>query len=301
MPGIIKTADIQVSARQIDFVTSFARNWEALREIMGITRPIKKIPGAVLKTKYAEGTLESGKVAEGEKIPRSKIVIKEKTYKEMTIEKYSKEVTIEAIKDHGYDAAVGMTDEEFLVELQENVTTRFYDMLKTGTLRQAYPTFQLAMAMSIGKVKNKFKSMHKNVTGIAVFVNILDAYEYLGMSELTVQTAFGMQYIEGFLGADIVFLSSDEEIPQGTICATPVNNLISYYVDPEDSDFKKAGLNYVTDGETNLVGFAVKGDYDTATSVAYAIMGFELMAEYLDGVAVTTIENLGTAQVDTEE
>ena len=39
------------------------RKWEALREILGIMRPIKKQPGAVLKSKYATVTLQSGSVA----------------------------------------------------------------------------------------------------------------------------------------------------------------------------------------------------------------------------------------------
>ena len=82
--NLIKTADIQVTAREIDFVTRFERNWEHLREILGIMRPIKKQPGAILKSKYAEGSLEDGNVGEGEEIPYSKFTVKEKEYAEMT-------------------------------------------------------------------------------------------------------------------------------------------------------------------------------------------------------------------------
>ena len=140
--NLIMTNDIQVTAREIDFVTRFERNWQHLRDILGIMRPIKKQPGAVLKSKYAEGTLQSGKVGEGEEIPYSKFVVKEKDYAEMTIEKYAKAVSIEAIKDHGYENAVQMTDDEFLFQLQTDVTGRFYDYLKTGTLTSTETTFQ---------------------------------------------------------------------------------------------------------------------------------------------------------------
>ena len=51
--NLTKAANISVSAREIDFVTRFGRNWEHLREILGIMRPIKKAPGTVLKSKYA--------------------------------------------------------------------------------------------------------------------------------------------------------------------------------------------------------------------------------------------------------
>lgn len=294
--NLIMTADIQVTAREIDFVTRFERNWEHLREILGIMRPIKKQPGAVLKSKYAEGTLESGAVGEGEEIPYSKFTVKEKPYEEMTIEKYSKAVSIETIKDHGYENAVQMTDDEFLFQLQTNVTGRFYDYLKTGTLTSTETTFQMALAMAKGRVENKFKQMHRNATGVVGFVNILDVYKYLGAAEITVQNQFGFQYLKDFMGFNTIFLLADSEIPQGTVIATPVENIVLYYVDPNDSDFVRAGLVYTTGaGETNLIGFHAQGNYKTAVSEAFAIMGLTLFAEYLDAIAVITIGATSTA------
>ena len=299
--NLIMTNDIQVTAREIDFVTRFERNWQHLRDILGIMRPIKKQPGAVLKSKYAEGTLQSGKVAEGEEIPYSKFVVKEKTYAEMTIEKYAKAVSIEAIKDHGYENAVQMTDDEFLFQLQTDVTSRFYDYLKTGTLTSTETTFQMALAMAKGRVENKFKQMHRNVTGVVGFVNILDVYEYLGAAEITIQNQFGFQYVKDFMGFNTIFLLSDSEIPRGQVIATPVENIVLYYVDPNESDFARAGLVYTVSGETNLIGFHTQGNYHTAVSEAFAVMGLTLFAEYIDAIAVITIDEtptLGTLTVN---
>ena len=39
--GLTITTDITVAAREVDFVTRFARNWDALRDVLGIARPIK--------------------------------------------------------------------------------------------------------------------------------------------------------------------------------------------------------------------------------------------------------------------
>lgn len=292
--NLITTNDIQVKAREIDFVTRFERNWEHLREILGIMRPIKKQPGAVLKSKYAEGTLQSGKVAEGEEIPYSKFVVKEKPYAEMTIEKYAKAVSIEAIKDHGYENAVQMTDDEFLFQLQTNVTERFYNYLKTGTLSFTETTFQMALAMAKGRVENKFKQMHRNVTGVVGFVNILDVYEYIGAAGISIQNQFGFQYVKDFLGFNTIFLLSDSEIPRGTVIATPAENIVLYYVDPNESDFAKAGLVYTVSGETNLIGFHTQGNYHTAVSESFAIMGLTLFAEYIDAVAVGAIDTTQT-------
>lgn len=289
--NLIHSTDIQVTAREIDFVTRFENNWEHLREILGIMRPIRKQLGAVLKSKYAEGTLESGQVAAGEEIPYSKFTVKEKTYAEMTIEKYAKAVTIEAIKDHGYENAVEMTDDQFLFELQNDVTGRFYEYLNTGTLTDSQTSFQKALSMAKGRVINKFKQMHKNVTGVVGFVNTLDVYEYLGEANITVQNQFGFQYIKDFLGFNTIFLLSDEEIARGKVIATPVENIVMYYVDPSESDFAKAGLIYTTGvGETNLIGFHTQGNYNTAVSEAFAIMGFVLFAEYIDAIAVVSFE-----------
>ena len=299
--NLIMTNDIQVTAREIDFVTRFERNWQHLRDILGIMRPIKKQPGAVLKSKYAEGTLQSGKVAEGEEIPYSKFVVKEKDYAEMTIEKYAKAVSIEAIKDHGYENAVQMTDDEFLFQLQTDVTGRFYDYLKTGTLTSTETTFQMALAMAKGRVENKFKQMHRNATGVVGFVNILDVYEYLGAAEITIQNQFGFQYMKDFMGFNTIFLLSDSEIPRGTVIATPVENIVLYYVDPNESDFARAGLVYTVSGETNLIGFHTQGNYHTAVSEAFAVMGLTLFAEYIDAIAVITIDEtptLGTLTVN---
>lgn len=299
--NLIMTNDIQVTAREIDFVTRFERNWQHLRDILGIMRPIKKQPGAVLKSKYAEGTLQSGKVAEGEEIPYSKFTVKEKNYAEMTIEKYAKAVSIEAIKDHGYENAVQMTDDEFLFQLQTDVTGRFYDYLKTGTLTSTETTFQMALAMAKGRVENKFKQMHRNVTGVAGFVNILDVYEYLGAAEITIQNQFGFQYMKDFMGFNTIFLLSDSEIPRGQVIATPVENIVLYYVDPNESDFARAGLVYTVSGETNLIGFHTQGNYHTAVSEAFAVMGLTLFAEYIDAIAVITIDEtptLGTLTVN---
>lgn len=289
--NLTKSANIVTAAREVDFVTRFANNWEALRDIMGITRLIQKPAGTVLKSKYASVTLQNN-VGEGEEIPYSQASVATKDYAPIVVEKYAKAVSIEAINEHGYNDAINLTDNQFLYELQNNVTGRFYTFVNTGTLISAKSTFQAALAEAQGRVRNKFKTMNKGVTEIVGFCNILDAYDYLGAATVTVQNAFGMNYIENFIGYSKLFLCSDNEVARGKVIATPVENMILYYVAPNDSDFAKAGLQFTTDGETNLIGFHVQGNYGTAVSECFALMGMTLMAEYLDGIAVVDI---GTA------
>ena len=281
--GLTTQADIQVKAHEIDFVSSFSKNIQALLDILGIVRPIRKTNGTVLKTKKVSGTLKDGNIAEGESIPLSEYKVEEVAFDTIKIKKFRKAVSIEAIAEKGYDVAVSDTDEQFRIDLQEDVTNKLYEQLNSGSLTGNETTWQMAFAMAIGKVKHKFQQMKRNATGVVVFVNTLDAYRYMGEANVTMQTAFGLTYIKNFLGADLVFLT--DRVKEKTVVATPMNNIIAYYVDPSDSEFVKAGLSYTTDKTTGFLGFHVEGNYDRAISDMFAIMGLRLMCEYQDAIA----------------
>ena len=292
--GLTVKNDITVAVRELDFVTRFGKNWDALREILGIMRPIRKTPGTKLTSYEASMKSEAlqggASVGEGEEIPYTEFQVKPVAYDDIVLEKYAKAVSIEAVDKFGATVAVQRTDEAFLNELQSKVMGDFYTFLKTkGTLTPTDPitSFQMGVAMAVGLVVDKFKKIHRDTTNIVVWVNTLDAYEYLGAAELTVQTAFGMQYVQNFLGAQTVILSS--EIERGKIYATPVENIVLYYVDPGDGDYAQLGLNYTVQGETNLIGFHANGNYGTAVGESFAIMGMKLWAEYIDAIAVVTV------------
>ena len=285
--NLTKAANITASIREIDFVTQFGRNWNALREIMGITRPIKKQPGTKLVSYKASVTLQNGNVGEGESVPYSLATVEPVSYADLTLEKYKKAVSIEAVNKYGAAIAVEKTDKAFLNQLQSLVMDRFYAFLQTGTLTGTYTTFQMAIAMAIGMVKDRFEGADLDLTQINVWVNTLDAYEYLGAANVTVQSQFGLDYIENFMGAKKMFLTS--KIDRGLVCACPSANIVNYYIDPADDDFAQLGLQFTVDGETNLIGFHTEGNYDTYVGENAALMGMALWAEYLDGIAVMTV------------
>lgn len=283
-----------VTARELDFVTRFGANWEALRNIMGIMRPIRKVPGTVLKSYTASIDLESGAVDPGEVIPYSKSTIVQSSLSDLTIEKYAKAVTIEEVAQYGAEIAVQKSDEAFLNELQNSVLTRFYSFLNTGSLTDSANTFQQGLAFAKGLVLDKFQKMRKTVTEVVGFANIMDFYGYLGDADITIQTMFGLTYVQNFMGYRVIFLLSDPDIPEGKIIAVPRENIDLYYIDPADTEFAQLGLNYTVAGETNLIGFHVEGNYNTALGASFAVMGMALWAEYLDGIAVVTLPNGAT-------
>lgn len=278
-----------VTAREIDFVNRFGRNVEALRNVLGISRPIKKVNGTRLASYIVDVTLEDGDVDPGCVIPYSKVSTTEVLHDDVSVEKYAKAVTIEEVKTYGAEVAIKKSDDAFLIKLQNLVTSKFYTQLldDTAALTGTYSTFAMAIAMAIGKVKDKFQSIDKDCTDVVVFVNTLDLYEYLGGTAPALASVFGMEYLQNFLGARVLFASS--KITKGKVVAIPIENLDMYYVDPGDSEYAALGLEYRTDGETNLIGFHAQGNYSTAVGESYALLGLKLWYEIADGVAITTI------------
>lgn len=283
-----------VTAREVDFVTRFNDNWDALRNIMGIMRPIRKAPGTSLISYTADVALEDGDVGAGEVIPYSKATITQATKADLSIKKYAKAVPIEDVDKYGAEIAVEKSDDAFLTKLQNVVLGNFYTFLNTGSLTGTAATWQAALAKAQGEVLNKFAGMAKDVTSVVGFANILDAYDYLGAADISVQTQFGLNYVKDFMGYSTLFLlpttvSGNNAIARNTVIATPVENIDLYYADPGDSEFARLGLNYTVQGETNLIGFHAQGNYSTAVGESYAIMGMKLWAEYLDGIAKITV------------
>ena len=290
----LPNAYTSVTAREVDFVTRFNDNWEALRNIMGIMRPIRKTPGTQLISYTADVALESGDVGAGEVIPYSKTTITQASKADVTIKKYAKAVPIEDVDKYGAEIAVEKSDDAFLTKLQNTVLSDFYTFLNTGSLTGTATTWQAAPAQAQGKVLDKFASMAKDVTSVVGFANILDAYDYLGTADITVQTQFGINYIQNFMGYSTLFLlpatvSGSAAIARNIVIATPVENIDLYYADPSDSEFARLGLNYTVQGETNLIGFHAQGNYTTAVGETFALMGMKLWAEYLDGIAKITV------------
>ena len=276
--------------REIDFVSRFGRNWDRLRELMGIMRPIRKAPGTTLSQVKASVTLEDGDVDPGEVIPYSKATFTKVSFEDIDIKKYAKAVTIEEVNKYGAAIAVEKSDDAFLNALQLTVMSDFYTFLNddTNATTGTADNFQKALAKAKAEVLSVFQEANLTATEVVGFANIMDAYDYLGEKDITVQSEFGINYVKNFLGYSTLFLLSDSFIEQGTVIALPVENIDLYYIDPSDSEFARLGLEYTVQGETNLIGFHAQGAYHTAVGESYALMGMKLWSEYADGIAIIT-------------
>lgn len=283
------TDQISVSVKEVDFVTRFNANWEALREILGIMRPVRKAPGTKLVASKATVTLQDGNVPEGDEVPLSQARVVPVVYEDIDLKKHRKAVSAEAVSKYGAAIAVQKTDDAFLNELQGDIMDEFYEFVQTGTLTGSEATFQMAVAMAAGRAKNKFKTLRLNYNNIVAFVNDLDVARYLGGAQITVQTQNGIEYLKDFLGAQTVIVTA--EVPEGKVIATAADNIVLYYIDPADGDYAELGLNYYTgNGETNLIGVHKEGNYGRVLGETHVILGVKLFAEYIDAISVITIE-----------
>lgn len=287
-PNTTTTANFQIDAKTIDFVERFNLNWDAITEIMGIMRPVRKAPGTKLTSYKVEITRGSGQPAEGDEVELSQANVTPVSYKDLSLKADRMRITAQDVEKYGADVAVKRTTNAFINKVQGEILDEFYEFALTGELTGSEDTFQMAVSMAVAKVKDKFKKMRLNYGNIVVFANTLDVGRYLGSAQISTQTQNGVEYLKNFLGADTMIVSS--EIPEGKVVAIPADNIVLYYVDPADSDFKELGLDYYTgNGETNLIGAHREGVYGRISGDTHILYGLTLWAEYLDAIAVITV------------
>ena len=279
--NLIKKADL-VKAREIEFVTLFGESIKKLVEALGVTRKIPKQAGYTLKAYKATGTLQPGTVAEGDLIPLSKYQTQAVSYAEIVLKKWRKATSAEAIIEKGYDQAVQMTTDRMLKDVQKGIRTDFFTFLATGTGSATGATFQAALAQAWGKLQVLFED--DSIEAI-YFMNPLDVADYLATAQITTQTAFGMTYVENFLGLGTVIF--DSKVPQGKIYATAKENIVLYYVPVNGADLGNA-FSFTAD-QTGLIGIHEEADYKHMTAEDTVMSGVVLFAERLDGIVKSTI------------
>lgn len=279
--NLIKKADL-VRAREVEFVNIFSENVKKLIEALGVTRKIPKQAGYTLKSYKATGTLENGEVAEGETIPLSKYQTVAVNYKEITLKKWRKATSAEAIISGGYDQAVQMTTDRMLLDVQKGIRGDFFTFLATGTGTATGVGFQAALAQAWGQLQVKFED---DSIEAVYFMNPLDVADYLAKAQITLQTAFGMTYVENFLGLGTVIF--DSKVPKGTIYATAKDNIVLYYIPVNGADLGEA-FDFTSD-QTGFIGIHETPDYSNMTASDTVVSGIVLFAERLDGIIKSTI------------
>ncbi len=291
MPAIdnlTKAADMK-KIREIDFVNRFTHSSLAkLIEVLGVTRKIPMMEGTTMYVYTMSGELANdGNVGEGEIIPLTKIEQTKTPVGEITLKKWRKGVSAEAIKKSGYQTAVVETDEKLLSLVQNGVRTDLFSFLNgtiTGSTTVVGAGLQKALAATWGQLQVLFED---DTAEAVYFVNPLDVADYLGSATITVQTVFGMNYIEDFLGLGTVIMSS--RITEGTFIATAKENFIMYYLTMNGDIANAFGLQA---DELGYIG--IKSGYtneERAQIESLVMDGIQFLVEYAGGVVKGTIDD----------
>lgn len=275
------TQEQMKKVREVDFVSQFTHNSLAkLMEVLGITRKIPMMEGTTMYVYTITGELQDGNVAEGEIIPLSQYEVEKTPVGEITLHKWRKAASAEAIKKSGYNAAVVDTDRALLSDVQKGVRKHLFDFLNgeiTGETTATGDDLQSALADAWGQLQVKFED---DAAETVYFCNPQDVSAYLGAAQITTQTAFGMNYVQDFLGLGTVIMSS--RITKGTFVATAKENLILYFL-TMNGDLANA-FDLTTD-ETGFIGIKSGYQNEERAQIESLVMdGIEIMVEYAEGV-----------------
>lgn len=277
----VTAADL-AKVRDVDFAERFTAGIDTLMKMIGVSRKIEKKAGEVLKAYKVTGTLADGAVAEGEVIPLSQYQTAYEPVGEAVLHKWRKVTTAEAISEKGYGQAVNDTNNKMLKDIQKGIRGNFIEFLGTGTGTASGASLQAAIAQVWGKLKVLFED---TAVETVYFLNPLDVADYLGNAQISTQTAFGMSYIENFLGMGNAILASD--VPKGKIYATAAENVVLYYIPVTSSDMAQA-FDLTADA-TGLIGIHTGATYNNLSAETVAASGVGLFAEKLDGIVVGSI------------
>lgn len=272
--------------REVDFVSQFTHNSLAkLMEVLGVTRKIAMMEGTTMYVYSVTGELQDGNVPEGEIIPLSQYEVTKTPVGEIKLHKWRKAASAEAIKKSGYDAAVRDTDTKILRDVQKGIRTNLFGFLNgeiEGATTASGADLQAALADAWGNIQVLFED---DTAEAVYFVHPQDIASYLASADITTQEAFGMKYVEDFLGLGTVIISS--RVKKGTFVATAKENFIMYYL-TMNGDIAMA-FNLTAD-ETGFIGIKSGYQNEERAQIESLVMdGIQFLVEYAAGVVKGTI------------
>lgn len=292
--NIITTDDV-VEALDQEFIANFRGEYDRFAELVGLFS-VESLPaGTALHQLKITGTLDntaSGDAGtsgtgyvEGDFIKRSHYEVDKVPWGEIEFAPYAKQTTAQAILKGGFEQSVLRTDAKMLSQIRAAILTDMFTALGNGSGTATGVGLQAALAMTDAKLGDTMETNGDEGGNVIHFVNRQDAAEYLGKAPVTTQTAFGLTYLESFLGVENVLLTN--KVAKGTIIATPAENIHVYSL-----DFKSlgdAGLVYESANSLGLIGVHHAADYDHASAETYAVRGAVFLPEVLDYIVKGTI------------
>lgn len=270
---------IAAKVQDVEFVRLFNEQFAALRQLLNVVTPAKMAAGSSLKLYKSSGTLNTTQVNPCAEITVSAYGTTATPYP-LTTMKFRKQTSIEDILSMGYEPAAANTDRALISDIEKNVRAGLILGLATlGTGTAAGDNFQKCAANAWGELNVVMDG--EGATPV-FFCSPLDAADYLGNASVTMQTAFGLSYIENFLGLGTLVV--DANVPQGKVLATAQENILFAYADMATAQ----GFEFYGDAE-GIIGVSHDANITHAALETVAICGIAVVPAFLDRVIVGTI------------
>lgn len=288
----ITTAEMNLSLDR-EVIANFRGEYDRLAEILGIFHPEVMTAGQTIYQTKIKGSLNNStddgmssgtSYVEGEEVALSKYEIEKTPVDIVEIEPYRRVTTAAAINKTGYINACVRTDRKMVSNVRAQIITKFFNFLKNGTGTATAKTLQAALAAVDATLGDTLETNGDETSDIVHFINRQDAAAYLGEAPITTQTAFGMTYLQDFLGVQRVFLTN--KINAGEVWVTPVENIHIYGLD--FANLASAGLPYTTE-ESGLIGVAHTPAYNRVSVETNVINGTLMVPEVKDYIVKGTI------------
>lgn len=273
----IVTTDIE-PALLIDHVSRIESDLSHLYEIFDITELGRYREGTTIKRYATTVSTPAAQVPEGDVIGLTKVQKKALPDVVITLKKYRKMTTAEAIARSGRVNAIDRTDRALVEELESGVITDFATAVNAGTgTADAGEDLQAAVASVCGELETKFA--HKRGRKI-FFLHPKTVYDYLGTANITMQTMFGLNYLENFLGMGGAIV--DPAFPENVVTGTIVENLNGATIDFDDGSLGE--LFDLTTDEAGVIGMTHGRVLDRASVETLLMTGIVFYPEDLTGV-----------------
>lgn len=273
-----------LQAKTIDFVYRFEKDIRDFVNVLGLMNETPVTEGYTVKTKVADAEvdLQDGDVEEGHLIPLSRVEFKGGTSFELKSKKWRAATTYEAIQRYGFENAVDRRDNEIMERIRTDIRNGMFSFLTESATTEASVkagSLQGAVATAWGYLEGLFESANETI----VFAHPMDIAKYLGDASISMQTTFGVSYLEAFSNTKII---ASNFVEQGTIIATVPKNINLFYI-PANSEGGRA-FGMVSD-QSGFIGLTRKENLEDASINSLFTSGIKLVPEIENGVVKVEI------------
>lgn len=274
----------------IDHTNQLVAGIKSLLTVLGIVDMKPMAEGTTVKMYKTTQKNTPDQVAEGEVIGLTEVDRKLVKTFELVLKKFRKSTTAESIQKVGKDKAVNETDTVFMRNIQKGIKADFFTFIKAGTgiatnLAEKKATASNSIQGAIAGVWAKLSAYFEDMDVEPIyFLNPLDVATYLANTPITVQTAFGFQYVKNFLGLGTVVLDNSVEV--GKAKGTVKQNLNAVYIPTSGAVGSTFGM---TSDETGMVAMKHFLDDKTAAINTLVFEGVTFYAEDASGIFTAPI------------